>query len=547
MNVKPSLLAVLGAIVTIGALSMGATAFAQSADQQRVVVSYKAGGKGPVMAALRNSKGQVHHELDRLNAVAVTLPAAALNGIGRNPHVEYVEADELRYPLAQTTPYGIPMVQADLVSDAMASNQKVCIIDSGYDSMHEDLPSSMSMVNGTNDSGTGNWFMDEHGHGTHVAGTIAALNNNGKGVVGVAPSGNLQLHIIKVFNADGWAYSSTLANALGACEAADATVVSMSLGGSRANRTERRAFDNAYGRGVLSVAAAGNDGNTRHSYPASYDSVISVAAIDSTKTIADFSQQTDQVELAAPGVAVLSSVPMGTGSNVSLVVAGTGYEAIGMEGSATGTGTGPLVDCGLGTSACSGSEGAVCLIQRGDIAFSDKVLACQAGGGVAAIIYNNVPGSLSGTLGGEATSIPSVGISETDGATLGGQPGATTSVTVETGNYAFFDGTSMATPHVSGVAALVWSHYSTCTNAEIRAALGSTAEDLGDAGRDNAYGHGLVQAQAAFNYLADGCGGGGGGGGGGACELLPSGASCTSDSECCSNNCKGKPGRKTCK
>ena len=533
------------AIVTIGALSMGATAFAQSADQQRVVVSYKAGGKGPVMAALSNSNGKVHHELDRLNAVAVTLPAAALNGISRNPHVDYVEADVLRFPLAQTTPYGIPMVQADEVSDALAGNQKVCIIDSGYELAHEDL--SGNMVDGTNDSGTGNWYTDENGHGTHVAGTVAAFNNN-VGVVGVAPNGNLQLHIIKVFGAAGWAYSSTLASALGKCEDAGATVVSMSLGGSRANRTERRAFDNAYGRGVLSVAAAGNDGNTRHSYPASYDSVISVAAIDSTKTVASFSQQTDQVELAAPGVAVLSSVPTGTGTNVSVIVASASYEAIGMEGSATGTGSGSLVDCGLGTSTCSGSTGAVCLIERGDISFSDKVLACQNGGGVAAIIYNNVPGSLSGTLGGVATTIPSVGISDTDGATLLGQLGQNASVTVETGNYAFFDGTSMATPHVSGVAALVWSHHESCTNAEIRAALGSSAEDLGDAGRDNAYGHGLVQALAAVDLLtANGCGGGGGGGGGETCDLLPAGASCTSDSECCSNSCKGRPGRKTCK
>lgn len=544
MSFSKSVFAVVGVIATFGILSMGATAFAQSADQQRVVVSYKAGGKGPVMAALNKSKGKVHYELDRLNAVAVTLPTAALNGISRNPHVDYVEADELRYPLAETTPYGIPMVQADMVDYDPTGNQTVCIIDSGYELGHEDLPGTM--VSGTNDPGTGDWFTDEHGHGTHVAGTVAALSNNGVGVVGVAPKGDLQLHIIKVFNADGWAYSSTLASALGECEGANATVVSMSLGGSRANRTERRAFDDAYGRGVLSIAAAGNDGNTRHSYPASYDSVISVAAIDSTKTVADFSQQTSQVELAAPGVAVLSSVPTGTGSNVSVVAAGSSIEAIGMEGSATGTGTGPLVDCGIGDSDCSGSTDAVCLIQRGDIAFSDKVLACEAGGGVAAIIYNNEPGSLSGTLGGVATNIPSVGVSDTDGATLGGQLGSTASVTVETGNYAFFDGTSMATPHVSGVAALVWSHHDTCTNAEIRAALGSTAEDLGDAGRDNAYGYGLVQAEAAVDFLAlNACGGSGGGGE--VCELFPKGASCSSNDQCCSNSCKGRPGNKTCK
>ena len=535
-------MAAVGAVLAAGVLPTGAMSFAQAADQQRVIVSYKAGGKGPVMAALKNSQGEVHHELDRLNAVAVTLPSAAINGIGRNPHVDYVEADELRYMLAQTTPYGIPMVQADMVADGLAGNQTVCIIDSGYERTHEDLADNM--VSGTNDSGTGLWYTDESGHGTHVAGTVAAYNND-RGVVGVAPNGNLQLHIIKVFGADGWAYSSTLASALGRCEDAGATVVSMSLGGPRASRTERSAFDSAYGRGVLSVAAAGNDGNKRHSYPASYDSVVSVAAIDSTKSVADFSQQTDQVELAAPGVAVLSSVPTGTGSNVSLVVAATNYEAIGMEDSATGTGAGPLVDCALGTAPCPNSVGAVCLIQRGDITFADKVLACESGGGVAAVIYNNEPGSLLGTLGGVATTIPSVGISDTDGATLLGHLGDPASVTVEPGNYAFFDGTSMATPHVSGVAALVWSHHESCTNAEIRAALGSTAEDLGAPGRDNAYGYGLVQAKAAVDFLAlNACGGGGGGG---ACELAPSGASCTSDSECCSNNCKGRPGNKTCK
>ena len=209
MNVRISLLAVVGAIATFGALAMGAPVYAQSADQQRVVVSYKAGGKGPVMAALSKSKGKIHHELDRLNALAVTLPAAAINGIGRNPHIEYVEADELRYPFAQTTPYGIPMVQADQVSDGLASNQTVCIIDSGYEQAHEDL--SANAVSGTNDSGTGNWFTDENGHGTHVAGTVAAFNNE-TGVIGVAPHGNLQLHIIKVFSAAGWAYSSTLAS-----------------------------------------------------------------------------------------------------------------------------------------------------------------------------------------------------------------------------------------------------------------------------------------------------------------------------------------------
>jgi len=320
------------------------------------------------------------------------------------------------------------------------------------------------------------------------------------------------LHIIKVFDAEGWAYSSSLVAALDACEAAGANVINMSLGGTQKSRSEQVAFAAAYERGVLSIAAAGNDGNTRHSYPASYDSVVSVAAIDSDKVVADFSQQTSQVELAAPGVGVLSSVPMGTGTVSSVTVANAPYESAGMDGSPLLAATGALVDCGLGETTCN-AQGQVCLISRGNIAFSDKVLACEAGGGIGAIIYNNEPGMLYGTLGGVETSIPSVGVTDTDGAVLLTLLGQNASISLDPSNYAYFDGTSMATPHVAGVAALVWSQHLDCSAPQIRAVLGATAQDLGDAGRDNAYGFGLIQAKAASDFItAKGCDGASGGG-----------------------------------
>jgi serine protease len=198
------------------------------------------------------------------------------------------------------------------------------------------------------------------------------------------------------------------------------------------------------------------------------------------------------------------------------------------------------------------------LIARGDISFADKVLACENGGGGAAVIYNNADGALSGTLGGVVTNIPSIGVSQADGLALQGSVGQSATVTVGSGDYAFFDGTSMATPHVSAVAGLVWSQFVECTNDQIRAAMNATALDLGAAGRDTAYGNGLVQAKAAVDYLSAGCDGSGGGGGGGGgdtgggggpeqCDLLPVGASCSSNDECCSGSCKGKPGRQTCK
>ena len=493
--------------VTLLVFAAAAPVLADSQTSLRIYVGFQAGKAAGVERSLQQAGAATHYRFDALRAFVATVPVQALKGLRENPNVSYIEEDPKRFLLAQSAPYGIAMVQADDPAlQPVSASRTVCIIDSGYNLGHEDLPTAN--VSGTNDPGTGNWYTDENSHGTHVAGTIAALDNTA-GVVGVFGNSNINLHIIKVFGADGWAYSSTLVDAGMRCEEAGANVISMSLGGSFASSTEETYFAAADSRGVLSIAAAGNDGNTRHSYPASYDAVISVAAIDENRLVADFSQQTSQVELSAPGVLVRSTVPMGTGSEALVTVDSNGFAGIGMEGSPTGSATGVLVDCGIGTSSCPGGGGQVCLVERGDITFAEKVQACEAGGGVAAVIYNNAPGGLSGTLGTTVTGIPSLGVSDTDGAALRNHAGESATVVVDAGNYAYFDGTSMATPHVSGVAALVWSNHAGCTSGEIRAALDATAEDLGAAGRDNAYGYGLVQASAANSYLAaNGCGGG---------------------------------------
>ena len=107
------------------------------------------------------------------------------------------------------------------------------------------------------------------------------------------------------------------------------------------------------------------------------------------------------------------------------------------------------------------------------------------------------------------TTIPSVGTQQANGTAMLGQIGesATVDVFATLDAYAFFSGTSMATPHVSGVAALVWSYYLNCTANEIRDSLNKSAMDLGAAGRDDSYGYGLVQAKAAFDRIGSmGCG-----------------------------------------
>ncbi|HIC8863128.1 TPA: S8 family peptidase [Aeromonas hydrophila] len=380
----------LGLLVA-GVLGQGAMA----AERDRYLVQLKPGAEAAVLAQSKGMGGELALALPEQHALALWLPAAAATALAHNPNVLWVEPDAKRYASAETLPYGIPMVQAPQLSDAAAGEVLVCIIDSGYSGGHPDLPHG-AQVQGSNDAGTGSWSSDENGHGTHVAGTIAAVGGNDQGVVGVLPNQSVPLQIVKVFGASGWAYSSNLVGALNACKQGMSNrgftrmVINMSLGGSVPSKTEEQAFNQAYGLNVLSVAAAGNAGNTSKSYPASYSSVVSVAAIDANKQLAYFSQRNDQVELAAPGVSVLSTVPTG---------------------------------------------------------------------------------------------------------------------------YAYYSGTSMATPHVVGVATLVWSQRLECSNDQLRQTLRSSAQDLGVLGRDNSYGYGLVQAKAAADRMALGCGPGTGGSG----------------------------------
>jgi subtilisin family serine protease len=287
---------------------------------------------------------------------------------------------------------------------------------------------------------------------------------------------------------------------------------------------EQQAFGAAYSKGVLSVAAAGNFGNAVLSYPASYDSVISVAAVDQNEEIAYFSQYNSQVELAAPGVAVNSTVPCyieGTKTNGVIKVT-----ASPIINAARGIGSGSLVNCGLGDgkTKCSPS-GKICLVKNGKVSLYQKVLFCENKGAVATIVYNDVNGILTGTLAPNSSRYPVVGISNVDGATLvASWLGQTVKVVVveRSTKYTSWSGTSMATPHVSGVAALLWSNYPSVSNAEIRNALRVTAKDKGDVGRDDMYGYGIIQAQAAMSFL-------------GSCAKLND--SCESSSNCCSGNC----------
>lgn len=423
----------------------------------------------------------------------------------------YIEQDVENIPFstAQVSPYGIAQVQANLVSDSNADQMKVCIIDSGYDLGHPDLPQNAT---GFADAEVGLWYKDGSGHGTHVAGSIAAINNR-VGVVGVLPSDKVGIHAVRVFDDNGkLGYNSRIGRAVDNCVENGANVINMSLGGAGKSQYLEERLNAAYEQGVLLIAAAGNGGDATLSYPASYDSVVSVANIDENRVKNPSSQYNAQVEIAGPGTDVLSTVPRGTGIVAGVTVSGAdAFAAAGMTHSVEGKVTAELADCGQALSTCS-APAKICLIERGGATFAKKAQACQAGGGVAALVYNNAAGSFGGTLGDNANhgiTIPVLALTQEAGVAL--SPFVGKQVTAQLESISDFDyktGTSMASPHVAGVAALVWSNHTQCTNVEIRNALNATAIDLGDTGRDHQYGYGLVQAKAASDYLTrNGCSG----------------------------------------
>jgi subtilisin family serine protease len=465
---------------------------------------------------------RVKRELPMQASIAVELSTQLFNELKNDPQVEFIEQDHRRDLMAiyedtvgdpnttQLTPYAIVQSQADQLT--LQDGQKVCVIDSGIagtDGETGGLNNDFNWANitGDNDSGTGLWNADGGPHGTHVAGTVGAADNE-FGVIGMAPG--VSMHIIKVFNNSGWGYSSDLAYAAQKCSDAGANIITMSLGGGGANNTEENAFETFTENGGLVLAAAGNDGNTTRSYPAGYDSVMMIGANDNDNNIASFSQfpscndnKTNCVEVTAGGVNTLSTYPSGGAMVVGLTVDDSGYAASSMENS--GDASAETFFMGIADQTDAGADGKICVIDRGEITFHDKVKNCEDSGGLGAIIINNVDGMLSGTLGSDnQTTIPAVGTRLEDRNALVSSTNA--SISIGAGSYGLMSGTSMATPGVAGVAALVWSNHPHCNGTEIRQALKASAEDSGAEGHDVYFGNGIVKAKAASDYIvANGC------------------------------------------
>ena len=233
------------------------------------------------------------------------------------------------------TPYGVTMIQAKNMWSESSRGEgiNIAVIDSGCDMNHESLKENIVFVRNFTDEDkkNPNIVIDRVGHGTHVAGIIAANGNNNT-VVGVAPWANL--YILKAIDRTGSGKVSWVINAINYAVEKKVDIISMSLGMPNNDPKLEKAIKLAVNNNILVVCAAGNegDGNSgdyEYSYPASYVDVISVGAVDKKGVPASFSNANLVVDLVAPGVDVVSTYP----NNQFASLSGTSMAAPHVSGS----------------------------------------------------------------------------------------------------------------------------------------------------------------------------------------------------------------------
>jgi subtilisin family serine protease len=453
--------------------------------------------------------------------VSRTIAIHALGSITPS-HVARAEGNPLT--ARQTIPPNIDMVHArDVWPLTRGGNANVVIFDTGVDIKHADLIANIA--GGYNTIDQSNNFNDDNRHGTHVSGIIAAADNN-IGVAGVAPG--THLYAVKVLDSFGDGTNENLIAAIDWVIAKKQTaggnwIVSMSLGADAATDPEIEAFARLTDEGILSVAAAGNEGGGL-SYPAALPDIVSVGAIDSNNVLADFSNTGPTLNVVAPGVNILSTLPTGSIDRASTtLVNGDAISSATVTGGAFADATGEWVFCNYGGAGDfpAAAQGRIAVMMRGNsLLFSQKVRNARAAGAIGAVIINNDPttSDTNWTLIGPICDPAGchddpadlaydwpvvVAMSSDDGAKLlAGAKQQTISVSAFHDDYGTLSGTSMACPHVAGVAALVWSLAPTATAKQVAFALRASASDLGLPGIDGHYGFGLVDAAAAARWLA---------------------------------------------
>lgn len=236
---------------------------------------------------------------------------------------------------AGKTPYGVTMIQAKSMWSESSRGEgiNIAVIDSGCDIEHESLKDNIVFVRNFTDEDkkNPNIVIDRVGHGTHVAGIIAANGNNNT-IIGVAPWANL--YILKAIDSSGSGKVSWVINAINYAVEKKVDIISMSLGMPNDDPKLEKAIKHAIANNILVVCAAGNEGDGdsnafEYSYPASYVDVISVGAVNKKGVPASFSNANLVVDLVAPGVDIISTYP----NNQFASLSGTSMAAPHVSGS----------------------------------------------------------------------------------------------------------------------------------------------------------------------------------------------------------------------
>lgn len=450
---------------------------------------------------------QMPHILRSIPGVAAACPNT-IHHLARRPNDPHFSQQWALHNTGQTIFSGQAKVDADIDApeawDVVTGSEGVvvAVMDTGVDYTHEDLKHNIwkneGEIPGNNQDDDSNGEVDDYygydfaadesggndanpldidGHGTHVAGTIAARGNNGIGVAGVC--WRAKIMALKVYRPDETIVASDELEAfeyilsMKTHHQVNVVAANCSYGGGSYNSIESDAIAALGQAGIVVCCAAGNGDDNQVGYntdvqpfyPASYslDNIIAVAATNEQDTLTSFSNfGAESVHIAAPGEAIISTVPMGTGKESAVMTGNQRLLAFQLEYAGQTTGIkGFLYNCRLGypQDFPAAVKGEVALIKRGEIFFSDKVKNAKDAGAAAVIIFNHSPGNFLGTLGSEGNWLPAVSLSQKDGQYLLGLGISEVTLINRSGNYDFFEGTSMATPHVSGAIALLASRF----------------------------------------------------------------------------------------
>ena len=322
----PARLMKLPLLTMVMAIGMTWQAFAADSVPGRILACPT--GSASENAVQNSFKGSGAREIGRLHQINVRVlevskasEARVIAALSKNPNFEFAEPDYIaNIILTPNDPYyasqwHLPKVGAPAAWDLTTGKSTVvlAVVDTGVDSTHPDLLGRVlpgyDFVNSDSDAS------DDNGHGTAVAGTAAATGNNGVGVAGVAWA--VSILPVKVMAADGSGSTSTIANGINYSADRGARVINLSMGSTSSSLTLQKAVSYAYTKGVVLIAAAGNNGNSIPFYPAAYTQVVAVSALNSSDVLPTWSNFGSYVDLSAPGEAIATTWPGGSYMTVS--------------------------------------------------------------------------------------------------------------------------------------------------------------------------------------------------------------------------------------